>query len=427
MEFAPLVAKQRDSVRLATARTNIWEGAVRSSKTISSIMKWLRYTRTGPAGALLMVGKTERTLKRNIVDPIQEMVGAKRCRFKSGTGEVDLLGRTIYVAGAHDESSADRIKGLTLAGAYGDEVTTWPESFYSMLGTRLSIPGAQFFGTTNPAAPTHWLMRDNLKRARLWIDRHGNEHGPGPDPLNLHRFTFQLADNPSLTPEYVADVSAGYTGLFYRRYILGEWVIAEGAVFDKWDEKTHIVDDLPAIDEWLAVGIDYGTVNPFAALMIGLGADGVLYVTSEYRYDSRAARRQKTDTEYADDVTEWLAGQPTPAYIIVDPSAASFRQEMRTRGRPTRAGDNDVLDGIRTVAGLLGRGVLKIHRSCTGLLDEMPGYSWDDKAAEKGEDAPLKQDDHSVDALRYALHTTRNTWRHRLRSGVQLPDEPGGE
>ncbi|HEY1176735.1 MAG TPA: PBSX family phage terminase large subunit [Phytomonospora sp.] len=426
MRFDALTGKQVQSVQLATTRTNVWEGAVRSSKTISSIMKWLRYTRTGPQGALLMVGKTERTLKRNIVDPIQEMVGTKRCKFKSGTGEVELLGRTIYVAGAHDEGSADRIKGLTLAGAYGDELTTWPESFYSMLGTRLSIPGAQMFGTTNPGAPTHWLMRDHLKRARVHLDRHGNiltSHDP--EALNLSRFSFQLADNPSLTAEYVEEISKEFTGLFYRRYVLGEWVLAEGAIFDKWDENLHVVDELPSIQEWIAVGIDYGTVNPFHAVMLGLGADGILYATSEYRHDSRAARKQKTDTEYADDILAWLASKPTPAHLIVDPSAASFRQEMRSRGYHTGAGDNSVLDGIRTLAGLLGRGVLKIHRSCTGLIDEMPGYSWDDKAAEKGLDEPLKLDDHGVDALRYAVHTTRKLWRWRIKH--QLTEDLGGD
>lgn len=425
MKFVPLVGKQAESAALASARTNIWEGAVRSSKTVSSILKWLEYVRTGPDGALLMVGKTERTLKRNIIDPIQEMVGARRCKFKIGAGEVDLFGRTIYVAGANNEAAPDKIKGLTLAGAYGDEVTTWPESFYSMLGTRLSIPNAQFFGTTNPASPTHWLMRDHLKRASLWIDRHGQLHEQ--EGLNLHRFTFQLADNPTLTSEYVDAISAEYVGLFYRRYVLGEWVLAEGAVFDMFDDTKHIVDELPLITRWIAAGVDYGTVNPFHAILIGLGVDGCLYATSEYRYDSRAAKRQHTDLEYVDDFTGWLKQVPIPTTtlqgvmperIVVDPSAASFRVQAYQAGIPTTPGNNDVLDGIRTVSTLLGRGALKFHSSCKGLIDEMPGYSWDDKAAEKGDDAPLKLNDHGVDALRYALHTTRAVWRPLIAKEV---------
>lgn len=430
MEFAPLVGKQRQSVQLATARSNVFEGAVRSSKTVSTIMKWLRYNRAGPAGPLLMVGKTERTLKRNIIDPIQEMVGTKRCRFKAGAGEIDLMGRTIYVAGAHDESSADRIKGMTLAGAYGDEITTWPESFYSMLMTRLSIPGAQFFGTTNPAAPTHWLMKKYLKRARLHLDRDGNlTYNDDPEALNLHRFTFQLSDNPNLTPEYVTDISREFTGMFYRRYVLGEWVLAEGAVFDRFDFGVHVVPELPPILRWLSCGVDHGSTNPFAGVLIGLGVDGILYAVSEYRYDPRTILGSKSDPEYADAVADWLSTVPVsgtalvgvdPEYFIVDPAAKPFRTVMDRRGWTVTKGNNAVLDGIQTLSSLFALGALKIHESCECLLDEIPSYSWDDKAAERGEDAPIKVDDHSVDALRYAVHTTRAIWRPLLRPDLQL-------
>jgi PBSX family phage terminase large subunit len=413
--YLPLAGKQAQAYHLTTGRSNIYEGAVRSSKTISTIVHWLNRVRTGPKGAMLMVGKTERTLKRNIIDPIQEMVGTRRCKFKIGAGEIDLLGRTIYIAGAHDESSADKIKGMTLADAYGDEVTTWPESFYKMLMTRLSIPGSQFVGTTNPAAPTHWLMKGYLKRASLWIDRHGQIHyNDDEDALNLHRFTFQLADNPHLTPEYVADLSKEFVGLFYRRYVLGEWVLAEGAIFDMWNERKHVRQRAPRMERPIAIGIDYGTRNPFHAVRVDLGVDGRLWVTDEYRYDSQAKRKQLTDAQYADALIEWM-GEDRPAYIVVDPSAASFRTELLTRGIATAPGNNEVLNGIRTVSKLLARDQLRVVDFCTGLLDEIPGYSWDDDAADKGLDEPMKQDDHGVDALRYALHTTEPLWRNRVR------------
>lgn len=415
MTYAPLAGKQARAYHLTTGRANIYEGAVRSSKTISTIVHWLHRVRTGPPGAMLMVGKTERTLKRNIIDPIQEMVGTRRCKFKIGAGEIDLLGRTIYVAGAHDESSADKIKGMTLADAYGDEVTTWPESFYKMLMTRLSVEGSQFVGTTNPAAPTHWLMKNYLKRARLHVDRHGVLHrNTDPEALNLHRFTFQLSDNPHLTPEYVADLSKEFVGLFYRRYVLGEWVLAEGAVFDMWNDREHVRQRAPRIERPIAIGIDYGTRNPFHAVRVDLGVDGRLYVTDEYRYDSQAKRKQLTDAQYADALVKWM-GDNRPAYIVVDPSAASFRTEMLHRGIPTAAGDNSVLDGIRTVSKLLARDQLKVLQYCEGLLDEIPGYSWDDDAADKGLDEPMKIADHGVDALRYALQTTEPLWRNHIR------------
>jgi PBSX family phage terminase large subunit len=419
VRFAPLQGKQLEAVRLSTARENIYEGAVRSSKTISSIMQWLKYIRTGPDGPLLMVGKTERTLKRNIIDPITEMVGAKRCRFKVGAGEVDLLGRTIYVAGAHDESSADKIRGMTLAGAYGDELTVWPESFYDMLGTRLSVPGAQFFGTTNPAAPTHWLMKKYLKRAKLHLDRDGVIHrNVDPKALNMHRFSFKLADNPSLTDEYIKELSTKYTGLFYRRYVLGEWVLAEGAVYEHWDPDRHIVTDLPRIDTWLGVGLDYGATNPFSAILAGIGTspDGVrrVYLTHEYRYDASAAGRQMAPSEYSTALQDWLAtaqvpGEErkgiTPPWIFIDPAADFDNQLFHDGVLNVADADNAVLPGIQTVSSLIASDRLRVHESCTGWTDEAPGYSWDPKATERGEDKPLKVNDHSMDAGRYILHT----------------------
>ncbi|WP_405676898.1 PBSX family phage terminase large subunit [Streptomyces sp. NBC_01511] len=426
--FDALVGKQLRSAQLAAARGNLWEGAVRSSKTISSIMVWLRYIRTGPPGALLMVGKTERTLKRNIIDVIVSMVGVRRCKYKAGAGEVVIFGRTIYVAGANDERAADKIKGMTLAGAYCDEVTTFPESFFSMLGTRLSIEGAQWFGTTNPEGPNHWLKKKFLDRAKLHLRRDGTiVESTDPKALDLHRFSFSLEDNPYLPPAYVANLKLEYQGLFYRRFVLGEWCLAEGVVYDMFDEAKHVVDILPAMRRWAAVGLDYGTVNPFAAVLIGQGEDDRLYVASEYRHDSRAARRQLTDAQYSWGIQTWLGtyehrGQHgvQPEWIWVDPSAASFMTQLWSDGVPGVAkAQNEVLDGIRSVGVALGGGLLSVHRSCVGLISELPSYAWDDKAAALGEDKPLKIDDHSCDALRYALHSSAYEWRHLIKTDLE--------
>ncbi|MFJ3021475.1 PBSX family phage terminase large subunit [Streptomyces tendae] len=421
--FTPLAGKALRSTQLATARGNLWEGAVRSSKTISSIMVWLRYIRTGPPGALLMVGKTERTLKRNIIDVIVQMIGKKRCDYRAGAGEVVIFGRTIYVAGANDERAADKIKGLTLAGAYLDEVTTYPETFFQMLETRLSVEGAQWYGTTNPEGPNHWLKKQILDRARLHLRRDGTVvETQDPDALDVHRFSFVLDDNPSLPAAYVASLKRSHQGLFFKRYILGEWCLAEGVIYDSFDEARHVVDLVPEISRWMCVGLDYGTVNPFAALLIGIGADNRMYVASEYRHDSRVAKRQLTDAQYSVGVRRWLStyehrGQKgvQPSWIFVDPSAASFMTQLWSDGMPGVAkADNEVKDGIRSVSTAFGENVLSVHRSCTGLLEELPAYVWDAKASAKGIDQPLKVDDHSVDGLRYGLHSSVNEWRHLL-------------
>lgn len=425
MNVAPLVGKQRQSVELADHRLNIWDGSVRSSKTISSLIAWLLYVRSGPAGNLAMVGKTERTLKRNVIDVLVEMLGPKRCRHVQGEGELHLLGRRIYLAGANDERAQEKIRGLTLAGAYVDEASVIPESFWAMLLTRLSVEGARLFGTTNPDSPNHWLLQ-YLKRASTWIDHDGNLHRlHGDDRLDLARFSFRLADNPTLSPAYVEALAREFTGLWYQRFILGLWVLAEGAIYDTFDPRPggpHVVDRLPPMEEWW-LGVDYGTANAFVTLLFGLGVDHRIYVAREWRWDSRKERRQLTDAEYSRRLRDWLDGLGWPDghsadlvdRVYVDPSAASFITQLWSDGWVgVRGANNDVADGIRSVSSLLVGDRLKIHRSCTGLIEEKTGYVWDPKASERGEDKPLKERDHGPDAERYGVMGARRHWRSWL-------------
>ncbi|MEV1202800.1 PBSX family phage terminase large subunit [Microbispora rosea] len=420
MIIAPLVGKQLTSFELSTARINLWDGSVRSSKTISSLVRWLKFVRTAPPGPLLMVGKTERTLRRNILDPLVEMLGEHRCRVVAGSGELHLLGRKVYLVGANDERAQEKIRGLSLVGAYCDEVSTLPESFFVMLLTRLSIPGAALFGTTNPDGPQHWLKVGYLDRAALWLDHNGQlNHSTAGDALNLHRFSFQLADNPSLDPQYVADVSAEFTGLWRRRLILGEWCLAEGVVYESWDPGRHVVTELPAMARWLVLALDYGTTNPFHALLIGLGVDRRLYVAHEWRWDSRKQRGSLTDAEYSARLRAWVEGLGIrPEYTVIDPSAASFRVQLHRDGWSSVLADNDVVDGIRDVASLLATGRLLVSDQCPELIAEIPAYAWDPKAAEKGEDKPIKVADHGVDALRYGIRTTRALWHGQLAEPI---------
>jgi PBSX family phage terminase large subunit len=431
--LAPLVGKQLASAHLATARLNIWEGSVRSSKTVSSSQRWIRYVRQAPPGDLLLAGRTERTAFRNIISPLINQLGEARCRYIAGKGELHMLGRRIYVVGANDESSQERIRGLTLAGAYVDEASTVPESFWTMLISRLSVEGAQLFATTNPDAPAHWLKKRWLDRAWLHLpgsgparvrpcavcDRRACPPGEceGDDRLDLHRFSFRLTDNPYLPRKYVRDISREYVGLWYRRFILGEWVVAEGAVYDMFDPARHVVAGLPpgeTIVAQLGTGVDYGTRNPFAAVRLALTSEGRLYVPGEWGHDPESARRQLTDAEFSAELRAWLGD--TRGWLCIDPSAASFKVQLHRDGVPSVTdADNSVLDGIRLVAALLGTDRLVVHESAAGLIDELPGYSWDDKAAERGEDKPLKVADHYCDALRYAVATTQALWRPHVQ------------
>lgn len=397
--------KQRWSIRNATKRLNIWHGSVRAGKTVGTVWRWLDYIGRAPAGDLLMSAKTMDSLKRNILTPMWDLVGDE-LQYYPGKREAKIWGRTIYTVGASDERSEGKIRGSTIAGALGDELTLWPESFFKMLLSRMSVTGAQFFGTTNPDNPRHWLKTDYLDR-RVELNK--------DFPNHMGSFHFNIDDNPFLDPTYVQQLKAEYTGLWYKRFILGEWCVAEGAIYDFFDVKKHVIDYVPEAKYYHA-SIDYGTTNPTAFILFGHNprpAKGHprVWAEREYYFDPKKEKRQQTDKEFSDDFKRFIApvkGKVQRVYC--DPSAESFQLQLRRDGvSGLRDAENEVLDGIRTVARMHVSGEYKIHRSCTNLIDEKYGYAWDPKAQEKGEDKPLKQKDHGVDAERYELFTTFGT------------------
>jgi PBSX family phage terminase large subunit len=399
-----LSEKQARSIREAAGvRIALWHGAVRSGKTICSLWAFLFAVAAAPSSGLIIIcGRSLQTIERNILDPLMdaEVFGAYAAgvQHTRGATTATILGRTVHLIGASDARAEGRLRGLTACLAYADEATLLPEGFWTQLLARLSVDGARLLATTNPDSPRHWLKLNYLDR----------EH-----KLNMRSWHFSLCDNETLPDGYVADLHAEYVGLWRRRMIDGAWVVAEGAVYDMWDEARHVVSEVPPIARWLAAGVDYGTTNDFVALLLGLGTDGRLYVTSEYRHASRTAHRSMTDAEYDRALRAWLQARGvSPEWVVIDPSAASFIEQLhRSGGLNLSAADNAVQDGIRTVASLLANDRLKIHASCDGLIGELVGYSWDPKASERGEDAPLKQADHGPDALRYALRTTEALWR----------------
>lgn len=398
------IARARQTPQIA-----LWDGAVSSGKTFASIVALLIGIAEAPeTGLIVIVGKTLQTIERNVITPLQDPHAfgllAGQTVHTAGSNTASILGRKVWLVGANDIRAEDRIRGATVCLAYVDEATLVPHPFWMMLLSRLRVPGARLYATTNPDGPAHWMMRDFIRRAR---------------EVGLVRFQFRLEDNPTLEPAYVERLKHQYTGLWYRRFIGGEWCLAEGAVYDMWNPDVHVVDALPPTRRWIAVGIDYGTTNPFAALTLGLGDDGRLYLGHEWRWDSKQQHRQLADAQYSARLRAWLGEiGVTPQWTIVDPSAASFIVQLHQDGMTPAAGDNSVLDGIRTVASLLARDRLRVHRSCTGLIDEIAGYSWDPDKAEKGEDAVLKVDDHSLDAARYGIFTTMSAWSSDLKEAA---------
>lgn len=408
--IGPLTAKQREAWHaLDRHRMVVCEGAVRSGKSVGADHAFVDLAMHGPSGNLLLAGRTQDSVTRNIIYPLLDLFGETLCRYNRGTRELLIDGRRIYVVGANDERAAEKIRGITLVGAYVDEASTIPESFWTMLRSRLSAEGARMIATTNPDAPLHWLKRD-------WLDR--------ADELDLARFTFRLEDNPYLPEDYVEGIKREFVGLWYRRFVLGEWVAAEGAIYDMLDMDVHITSDVPPITRWW-LAVDYGTATVTHALLMGIGDDQRLYAVREWRWDAAARRRQLTDAEYSKRLHEWirtgadgaytLNDQPAPVPLTrayVDPSAVSFIEQLRRdRWVTVRPADNSVLDGLRYTSSLLTADRLRIHASCANLIREALGYSWDARAQQRGEDAPIKTDDHGVDAWRYGCYTTRRYTR----------------
>lgn len=384
LDLSPM---QRHVLKTSDARLNILVGSVRSGKTFISLIRWLEYIQVAPAGNLIMIGKTAKTIKINIIDSLCDLIGTD-ARYYAGKGEMTLWGRRIYLIGAKDTSSERLIRGPTFSGAYVDEATLMPENFWVMLLSRLSVEGAKLFATTNPDSPFHWLKKGYLDRSK---------------ELNMKIFDFTLEDNPSLSETFKHDLKLEYRGLWYRRYIEGEWCLAEGTIYDFFDEKLHCIDFPTSSVGRYYIGIDYGTNNPCAFVMAGYDPKGYpnIWVEKEYYYDSQAEERQKTDIEYAEDLFKFIDGRYIEA-IYVDPSAASFKLECSRQGiRNIFDANNEVLDGIRFVSGLFISGTLKITRQCPNLIKEMQSYVWDEKGQRLGIDKPLKANDHCVDALRY--------------------------
>lgn len=378
--------KQALSYVQATHRFNIWVGAVRSGKTYSSIRKFIDRLQHGPHGDAMVIGVNRATIHRNVLTTMYKLLGfpcpSPMCN------KTTLYGRDIYFVGAPDVSAVTTIQGSTLALAYVDEATCIPEPFWKMLETRLSVPGAQLFATCNPGAPAHWLKKQ-------YLDRN--------DVHDLIHWNFFLDDNPILDEAYKKAITASFTGVWYQRFIKGEWCQASGAVYDTFDHDNIYIHPFPAPSYYL-VGIDYGTTNATAAVLMAITPNKwpQTRIEAEYYYDSAVVGRSKTDAELVKDIKNFIAHKNVSA-IYVDPAAASFKIALRNEDLPVLDANNDVLLGIKTVNKFISGKNLIIQKACKQTIEQLQSYAWCPKHAERGEDKPIKNLDHLCDAVRYGL------------------------
>ena len=375
----------------------IADGAIRSGKTVSmslAFVFWAMSTFNGQNFA--MCGKTIGSFRRNVLFWLKLMLRSRGYQVTDHRADnlVEITRGEVtnyfYIFGGKDERSQDLIQGITLAGVFFDEVALMPESFVNQATGRCSVEGSKYWFNCNPDGPYHWFRVN-------WIDKKKEKH-----LLYLH---FTMDDNLSLSEKIKARYRSMYSGVFFLRYIKGLWAVAEGIIYDMFNEDRHVVDSVELLQQPVYyVSCDYGTQNATVFLLWCKALDGRWACVREYYYSGRDTRKQKTDSEFADDLKEWLGGI-IPERIIVDPAAASFIAELKKRGYNVKKARNDVLDGIRFVAMLLNQDRIVFLRCCENTIKEFASYIWDEKAADRGEDKPVKTRDHAMDAVRYMCYT----------------------
>lgn len=371
-------------------RLNILHGSVRSGKTWISLVLWALWVCISPKDKnYLMAAKTLTALKRNCLDLLESLVGKNNFVYSLPAKEGMLFGRKIYLEGVNDAKAENKIRGLTLQGAYCDELTLFTEEFFSMLLSRLSENKARLFGTTNPDSPNHWFKVNYLDRQ---------------SELDMFVMSFLIDENEYLDARYVEELKKEYTGVFYDRFILGLWVIAEGLVYPMFDKERHVLGECEEPkDEYFEyhISIDYGTINPCSMGLWRLERDRAVRVKEIY-FDSKKKKKQLTDEEYYK-LLEELAGEKDIKSVVVDPSAASFIETIRRHGRFTvRKANNDVIDGIRITGSLLQKDKIFFSKNCEDSIREFGLYRWDEKAQK---DCVVKEFDHAMDDIRYACNT----------------------
>lgn len=387
-----LTSKQAEYIRNATHRWNIACGAVRSGKSycqISYCIPSRLMERKGLRGLRVILGATRANIERNVLQPMRDLYGDSIATSINSQNVCKILGEKVYCIGADNIRQVSKIRGSEIAYCAIDEATDINEEVFEMLKSRLSLPWSCCDATTNPSSPNHWF--------KTFIDS-------ASKGVDIYCQNYSIYDNPFLPPEYVHALEAEYAGgVWFDRYILGLWTLAEGLVYPNF-ANALFERELGGADEYY-VSLDYGTSNPFAALLWE-NHGGVWYATNEIYYNGRETGIQKTDDEYLKMLEAFVPKNVNERIpVIVDPSAASFIALLRQTQwlRPIPA-NNDVLNGIRNTSTAIERGLIKVHTRCKNWKNEAQSYVWDDKAEE---DKPIKDNDHLMDSMRYFVQTKR--------------------
>lgn len=395
----------------------IAEGAVRSGKTIISSFSFILWSlETFNQQQLAICGKTIGSLRRNVLTPLKEVLVNRGYSVIERKGENYMIvskgdrKNTYYFFGGRDERSQDLIQGITLAGILLDEVALMPRSFVEQAMARCSVDGAKFWFNCNPEGPSHWFYVEHVLKYK---------------EMKYLRLHFRIEDNLSLSQDTIARYKNMFQGIFYKRFILGEWAFADGVIYDCFDKDKNTYTEanrnevLPiyvrendVVNMGSAIyGCDYGVFNPFVYLegyKFRKPGDKIpyFYIDNEYYYDGRKSMKQKSDEEYAQAFVDFSSSKHNRG-VYVDPSASSLIVALRNKGVSVMRANNDVEEGIKKVYSLLSTGHILINADkCKHLIAEMGLYVWNEKRGENGREEPVKSNDHCCDALRYLVNST---------------------
>lgn len=383
----PFSEKQREYFDNANKRWNFKTGATRSGKTYMDfyvIPKRIR-ARIGKPGLAVILGVTKSTIERNILEPMRNIWGSDLVGEINSQNKCYLFGEMVYCLGAEKVSQVSKLRGSSIKYVYGDEVADWNEEVFEMLKSRLDKSYSCFDGALNPQGPNHWLKE--------FLDS---------EDFDTYVQKYTIFDNPFLDPDFVNNLCKEYEGsVYYKRYILGEWALAEGLVYPMFSREKHVFKgEIERVRgrRYFAT-IDYGTVNAFAINIFEFDGRKSRMI-KEVHHDGRKNGRLDNEAYYK--LLDDAIGDLPVEKVVVDPSAAGFIQTIIKYGKYIVEGaNNDVLNGIQEVTKYLNYGLLTIHESCVETIKEFQQYSWDDKT---NDDVVIKENDHHLDALRYYVY-----------------------
>ena len=389
----PLSDKQREYLANCNHRWNIKTGATGSGKT------WLDYAVVIPQrlfalrgeGAAVILGNTQGTANRNILEPMRDIWGESLVgTINTQSNSAMLFGKRVYVMGADNRKHVARIQGMTIEYAYGDEVATWTEGVFQMLKSRLRCQHSHFDGTCNPDSPNHWFKR--------FIDS-------GADIFCQASTIF---DNPFLPPEFVDSLCKEYAGtVYYNRFILGQWVAAEGVIYRQFCDAPDrfIVDDLPAGDAIrnAVIGVDFGGgTSAHAFCCVGFSMCGKVVILDDYR-EKQALDPVRLARDFVD-----FARRCKLRWIVTDCFCDSAEQTLINGLRASCAAaglglnignslKRPINDRIRATCILMGAGRFLVARNCANTIDALRSALWD--AHKLTEDVRLDDGTTNIDSL----------------------------